>query len=133
MCDAIYIGSTQQSFKKLMDGHFYNLLRLLKNRKKYDSIAAHSEQHFNATTLHVDLRKYMAFKLVKQINPIDAMDKFTKPDCNLCMEELLTILKKIRDKHVTIMNKNLEIYGAFRHKTTFHRFYLSTDDPVLNG
>ena len=31
MCDAIYIGNTQQTFKKIMDGHFYNLLRLLKN------------------------------------------------------------------------------------------------------
>ena len=30
MCDAIYIGNTQQTFKK-MDGHFSNLLRLLKN------------------------------------------------------------------------------------------------------
>ena len=29
------------------------------------------------------------------------------------------------------MNKNSEIYGAYRHKTTFHRFFLSTDDPVL--
>ena len=31
MCDAIYIGNTQQTFKKIMDGHLSNLLRLLKN------------------------------------------------------------------------------------------------------
>ena len=34
MCDAIYIGKTQQTFKKIMDGHFSNLLRLLKNGQK---------------------------------------------------------------------------------------------------
>ena len=53
----------------------------------------------------------MTFKVVKQLNPIGAMKKFTKPNYNLCMEEHLTILKKLRDKRVTIMNKNLDIYG----------------------
>ena len=50
MCDAIYIGNTQQTFKKIMDGHFYNLLRLLKNRQKSDSFDSYSEQHFNSIT-----------------------------------------------------------------------------------
>ena len=36
MCDAIYIGNTHQAFKKRMDGHFSNLLRLLKNGQKSD-------------------------------------------------------------------------------------------------
>ena len=49
------------------------------------------------------------------------------------MQECLTILKKLREKRVTAMNKNSDIYGACRHKTTFHRFWLSTDDPVFNG
>ena len=52
----------------------------------------------------------MDFKVVKQLNPIDAMKTFTKTNYNLCMEERLTILKKLRDKHVTVMNKNSEIY-----------------------
>ena len=47
MCDAIYIGNTQQTFKKRMDGHFSDLLCLLKNGQKSDSFAAHFEQHFN--------------------------------------------------------------------------------------
>ena len=72
----------------------------------------------------------MDFKVVKQLNPIGAMKTFTKTNCNLCMEELLTILKKLRDKHVTVMNNNSEIYGAFRHKTTFHHCSLCTDYPV---
>ena len=92
MCDAIYIGSTQQTFRKRIDNHFSDLLLLLKNGKKSDSSAAQSEQHFNATTSHTDLRKYMTFKVVKHLNPIGALKTFTKPNCNLYMEERLTIL-----------------------------------------
>ena len=75
-----------------MDGHFSNLLRLLKNGKKSDSFAAHFEQHFNSTASRTDLHKHMTFKVVDQLNLIGAMKTFTKPNCNLCMEERLTIL-----------------------------------------
>ena len=84
MCDAIYIGKTQQTFKKRIDGHFSDLLRLLKNGQKSDSFAAHFEQHFKTTTSRTDLRKHMTFKVVKQLSPIGAMKTFTKPNCNLC-------------------------------------------------
>ena len=33
MCDAIYIGNTQQTFKKRMNGHFSDLQSLLKTDK----------------------------------------------------------------------------------------------------
>ena len=131
-CDTIYIGNTQQTFKKRMDGHFSNLQRLLKNGQKSDSFAAHFIQHFNDTMSHTDLRKCMTFKVIKQLNPIGAKKTFTKPDCNFCMQERLTILKMLRDKCVTVMDKNLEIYAACWHKTTFHQFCLSTDDSVFN-
>ena len=75
----------------------------------------------------------MTFELENQLNPIGAMKRFTKPNYNLCMEARLTILKKRRDKRVTVMNKNSEIYGACRHKNDFRQFFLSTDDPVFNG
>ena len=68
-----------------MDGHFSNILRLLKNGQKSESFAAHFEKHFNSTTPRTDLHKYMKFKLVKHLNPIGAMDFFTKPNSNLCM------------------------------------------------
>ena len=133
ICDAIYIWNTQQTFKKRMDGHFSDLQRLLKNGQKSDSFAAHFVQHFNNTPSRTDLRKCMRFKLLKQLNPFGAMKKFTKPNCNPCMQECLTILKKLRDKRIRVMNKNSEIYGACRHKTTFNWFFLSTDDPIFNG
>ena len=50
MCDAIFIGNTQQTFKKIMDGHFSNLQCLLKNRQKPDSFAVHFVQNFKDTT-----------------------------------------------------------------------------------
>ena len=75
----------------------------------------------------------MTFKVVKQINPIGAMKTFTKPNCNIYTEELLTILKKLRDKCVMVINKISDIYGVCRHKTTFRQFCLSTYDPVFNG
>ena len=116
-----------------MDVHLYNFPRLLKNGQKSDSFVAHLKQHFNTTTLHTDLRKYMTLKVVKQLNPIGGMKTFTKSNFNICMQERLTIHKKLRGKHVTVMNKNLDIYGACRHKTTFQSFFLSTDDPILTG
>ena len=101
--------------------------------QKSDSFAAHFVQHFNNTTSCTELRKCMTFKVIKQLNPIGAMKTFTKPNCKLCMQDRLMILKMLRDKRVTVMNKILEIYGACWHKTCFHRFCLSTDDPVFNG
>ena len=119
MCDAIYIDDSHQTLTKIMDGHLSDILHLLNNVQKSDSFAALFEQHFNATTSRTYIRKYMKFKVVNQINLIGAMKTVTKPNCNLCMEERLTILEKICDKHVMIMNKNSEIYGAYQHKTTF--------------
>ena len=87
-----------------MDGHFSDLLYLLKNGKKSDSFSDYLELHFNTTTSRTDLRKYMVFKVVKKLNLIGAMKKFTKPNCNLYMEEHLTILKNLRYKWVTVMD-----------------------------
>ena len=75
MFDAIYIGKTQHTFKKRMDGHFSDLLYLLKNEQKYYSFAAHFEQHFESTTSHKDLCKCMTFKWVNRINLIVAIKK----------------------------------------------------------
>ena len=119
-CDDIYIGNTQQTFKKIMDGHFSYLRRLLKNGQKLDLFTSHFVQNFKSTTPRTELRKCMTFKVIKQLNPIGAMRTFMKPNCNLCMQECLMILKMLLDKHVTVMNKISDIYRACRHKTCFH-------------
>ena len=89
MCDSISTGITQKIFKNRVDGHFLNLLCLPKNGHKSDSNTAHFEQNFNSTMSRRDIRKNMKFKVVKQLNLIGAMKTFTKPKCNLCMEEHL--------------------------------------------
>ena len=133
MCDAIDIGNTQKTLKKRINGHFSNILRLLNNGHKSYSFADHFEQHFNTTTSRIDIRKYMTFKVLNQLNQIGTMKTFTEPNCNLCMEEPLTIPRTLRDKHVMVINKNSDIYGAYQHNTTFHKSFLSTDGPVFKG
>ena len=58
---------------------------------------------------------------------------FTKNNCNLRMQERLTILKMLIDKRVIVMNKYLDIYWACRHKMTFYRYFVCTVDLVLTG
>ena len=41
MCDAIYIGKTLKTFKKIIDGNFSDLQCLLKKGQKSESFAAH--------------------------------------------------------------------------------------------
>ena len=93
MCDAIYIGNAKQIFKKIMDRNVSYFLHLIKSGQNSDSFAAHSKPDFDPTTSHTDLRKCMAFKLVKQNNRIGTIFFFMKPNCNLCMDKHLTILK----------------------------------------
>ena len=86
LCDAIYMGNTQQTSKNRMEGRFTDVQRLLKNGQKLDSFAAHFEQHFQLTASCTDLRKCMTFKVVNQFNQIESLKSFMKPNCNLFME-----------------------------------------------
>ena len=84
-----------------MDGNFSDVQRLLKNGQKSDSFTPHFEHPFKSTTPRMDLHKCMEFKELKQFNPIGSNKSFTKPNCNLCLEECLTILKKLYYKLIT--------------------------------
>ena len=65
MCDAIYIGNTQQTFKKYLMV-IYIIYHVYSNKgKKSDSSAAHFIQQFNNTTSRTDLGKCMTFKVIK--------------------------------------------------------------------
>ena len=75
-----------------------------------------SNSIFKSTTSHINLVPRMMSKVVNQLNCILAIKIFTKSNCNLCIEEGQMILKKQRDKHVTLKNKNADIYGACQHK-----------------
>ena len=75
MCEAIYIGNTQQTNTKITDSYFFNVQRLLENGQKSDSFTAHFEQQFKPTTSHMELREFMTFKVVNQISPIVVIKK----------------------------------------------------------
>ena len=95
-----------------MGVHFSGVQRLIKKGQKSDSFSAYFKHNFKSTTSCTYLRKCMDFNVVNHLNPIGAMKSFRKPNCNICMEERLTIPKNICDKRITLMNRNWEIYGA---------------------
>ena len=70
LCDAIYIGNTQQTIKKEWAETSLISYVYSRTKKKPDSFAAHLKQHFNTTMSYTDLRKYTTFKVLKQLNPI---------------------------------------------------------------
>ena len=57
------------------------------------------------------MRKYMMFKVVNQLNQIGAMKNFTKPNCNICMQERLTILKKLRQTRHSYEQEFGDLWG----------------------
>ena len=63
--------------------------------KNIYSLAAHLKLHHNSTTSNTYLHSYMTLKVLDQLKPIGAKKIFTKPNCNLCIEELLMIKKAI--------------------------------------
>ena len=72
------------------------------------------------TTKTIIAYNFINMHIMIEVQPYWKNEKITKPKCNICTEECLTILKIIRDKRVTPMNNNSEIYEAFRIKRNFH-------------
>ena len=70
---------------------------------------AHSEQHFKYTTSRNDIWNFMMFKVFNKFYYILSIKTFSKPICSQGKEKCLTMLKKLRDKHVICIDKNLEI------------------------
>ena len=95
MFDTTYIVNTNQTQKK--EWMVNSLISYVSSKaEKDDSFSAHFKQHFNNTTSGTYLRKYMTFKVLKKLNPIGTTKMFTKSNINLCTEERLTILEKLR-------------------------------------
>ena len=122
MYDTIYMSNNQQTFKKIMDGHFSDLQRLLKKKQKSDSFAVHFVQHFNNTTSCTDLRKYMTLEVIKQLNLIVAMKTFTKLNCIIYMQKRLTILKKYMTKASKLWKKVRRFMGPASTKRLYVNF-----------
>ena len=71
----------------------------------------------------------MAFNSVNKITPIGAMKTFTKPNCNLCMEEHLTISKTTWQTRYAHEQEFGDIRGLPKQNDC-SLIFLSTYDPV---
>ena len=73
----------------------------------------------------------MEFKMADNVDYIGTDKKFTKHNCSICMEEILTTPKRLREKYVMLIKIVLKTYRACRHKTTLHIFFLHTYDTII--
>ena len=120
----IYIGNTQQYFKKRIGAHLSDVKRLVLEGKKSDSFANHFASLCNSDTKPSakTLRAKMEFSILWQGKPVSVKNSFGKKSCYLCMKERTHILKGMYSNTHSLINNNSEIYSSCRHKTRFHRF-----------
>jgi hypothetical protein len=131
----IYIGNTQQHFKKRMQQHFNDVRRLHSQGIKSDSYAKHfAEQtsRFDNVTPQLQ-RNSIKCSVLWQGNPINVVKTFGTPNCALCNRERIEILKQSKKDPNSLINSCNEIYGACRHHPKFHRYISrspSTDESI---
>ena len=121
---AIKVGNTQQFFKDRMNGHYQDVRNLVRHNVLSDSFARFFARSFKPKSqIKADeVRKLVDMRVLWEGNPITLSKSFGKSTCRLCMKERMTILALSKDKNVRLINSCSEIYGACRHKPTFHRF-----------
>ena len=86
--------------------------------------------HFNTTTSCTYIRM---FKVVNKLISDWCNEYIYENQLKTMYGGTFNNPKNPREKRVTVTNNNSKIYGACWHKTTFHQFYLNTDDLVFNG
>jgi hypothetical protein len=120
----IYIGNTQQYFKKRMQQHFNDVKKLHQLGLKSDSYARHfATQLSNFENITPELqRNSIKCEILWQGNPINVVKTFGTPNCALCNRERLEILKQSKKDSKSLINSCNEIYGACRHNPKFHRY-----------
>ena len=135
-CNMIYIGNTQQRFKKRMEKHFNDVQKLVFKDIRSDSYARHFATHFKkgSKPKPKELREIQQFEIIWQGEPLTTIKTFATRGCILCTRERIAIIKAGRKEPEKLINTCSEIYGACRHKPWFHRYQeegktISTDDP----
>ena len=120
-----YIGATQQNAKDRMSGHFSDVRNLVCKDVRSDSYAFHFSQFFDKyddIPTPSKLRRMTSFKILWQGKIISLMKSFGTHNCRLCMKERLFILRTHSKDPGKLINSCNEIYGACRHKSSFHRY-----------
>jgi hypothetical protein len=98
MTNKIYIGNTQQNFKKRMMGHFQDVKKLMEKGVHSDSYARHFADIWPrgaplpspSPGMQQDLIKY---NVLWKGNPILVIETFSKSTCALCNRERMEIVK----------------------------------------
>ena len=62
------------------------------------------------------------FKVLWKGNILSLMKGFGTDRCKLFMKERTEIIRRMYFKQGELINSNFKIYGASRHKTSFHRY-----------
>jgi GIY-YIG catalytic domain len=133
----VYIGNTQQHFKKRMQQHFNDVKKLHQHGIKSDSYAKHFSlqlSNFDNPTPKIQ-RNSISCEILWQGNPINVVKTFGTPNCALCNKERLEILKQSKKDPNSLINSCNEIYGACRHNSKFHRYKSrpsSTDESNID-
>ena len=71
------------------------------------------------------------FEVVNNFNNNFTMKTFTKINSSILLEKLLTVLKNLPERHVTLTSKNLDIYRDLWKNMTFRQILLSNYDPII--
>ena len=71
------------------------------------------------------------FEVVNNFNNDFTMKTFTKINSSILLEKLLTVLKNLPERHVTLTSKNLDIYRDLWKNMTFRQILLSNYDPII--
>lgn len=98
-----------------------------------DTFANHFAKHFNNNSERIklkDVRKTLKVHILKEHNPITISKKFVSDECQLCMEERVWIAGGKLFKPDKCTNKNLEMFGASRHKDKTHRHTRINNDSI---
>ena len=126
LCRKSYIGSTQNTLKERMRGHFHDVRRLCQNGEGGDSFARHFREHFCGQALpsQQDVRRWCSFEIVWKGDALSALKSAGQLRCVLCQKERLALLKAHWDSPDGLMNAHLGFNGSCRHKARFHRLLL---------
>ena len=118
------IGQTQQHLKDRTNQHLNDAVQLKNRGIHSDSFANHFVNFFKKKEVirAKDVRNIIEIRILKELNPISASNKFGSHECQLCMQERIHIAKAKLFKPSFHINKNMEIFGACRHKVMMHRY-----------
>lgn len=79
------------------------------------------------TNLSAQIRNLMMFEVLWTGNAIKTVNTFGSEYCKLCEQERLYLISEMLGKsHCKLINKTDEIFGACRHKPSFHCYFRTT-------